>query len=114
MADWTYSPNFDQQVDSGPPVTLQTKLDDQKVISRVKSTNAPEDWSEVYAFTGAQFDTAKAFYDARGIATPFTKLSWDVAGTPAQERTVRFAGPWSWVRSGPDYFTVTLKFTRHF
>jgi len=114
MADWAYSPDFDQRVEYGPNPTLQTKLDDGKVISRVKHSNLPEEWSEIYSFTGAQFDTAKAFYDARGIATSFTKISWDIYGTPAQERTVRFAGPWAWERSGPDYFTVTLKFTRHY
>jgi hypothetical protein len=114
MADWTYDPQFDASAESGPAPTLQTRMDDGKVISRVKHTNIPETWTETYWLTGAQFDTAKAFYDARGISTAFTKLGYDLYGTPTQERTVRFAGPWAWVRSGPDWFTVSLTFTRHY
>jgi hypothetical protein len=114
MADWTYQPDYDQEVSDDSPPTLQTKLDDGKVISRVKHTNAPEDWTETYSLSGAQFDTAKAFYDSHGRATAFTKVSYDVYGTPAQERTVRFDGPWTWTRTGDDWFTVTLKFTRHY
>jgi hypothetical protein len=114
MADWTYAPNYDLHVEYGPPETLQTTLDDGKVISRVKHSNAPQDWSEVYSFTGAQFDTAKAFYTTKGIATSFTKLGYDVYGTPTWEQTVRFDGPWSWTQAGPNMFFVTLKFTRHY
>jgi len=114
MADWTYAPNIDQEVSAGPSPTLQTVLDDGKVLSRVKHANAPEAWSEEYWFTGAEFDTAKAFYDARGVSTSFTKVSYDLYGTPTQERTVRFAGPWAWKRSGEDFFVVTLTFTRHY
>lgn len=114
MADWTYSPHYDQRIESGPPPTLQTKLDDGKVISRVKHPSAPEDWTEEYWFSGSQFDAAKAFFDARGVATSFTKVSYDLAGTPAFEATVRFDGPFAWQRSGQDLFVVTLKFTRHF
>jgi hypothetical protein len=115
VADWTYAPIIDDAaVESGPPVTLQTKLDDGKVISRIKHANIPERWTETYQFDGTTFDTAKAFYDARGIVTSFTKLSWDVYGTPTQERTVRFASPWSWQRSGQNFFTVSLTFERHY
>ena len=114
MADWTYAPKMEVSISSGPPPTLQTTLDDGKVLSRVKHTNAPEDWSEEYWFTGAQFDTAKAFYDARGTATSFTKLSYDIYGTAATERTVRFDGPWQWQQVGPQAYIVTLKFTRHY
>jgi hypothetical protein len=114
MADWAYAPQFNASVAAGPPPTFQTVLDDGKVISRVKHSNIPETWSEEYWFTGAEFDTAYAFYLTKGVATSFTKLSWDVYGTAAQERTVRFAGPFEWQRSGQDFFTVTLTFTRHY
>lgn len=114
MADWTYAPRFDVNVTAAPPLTLQTTLDDGKVMSRVKHTNKPEDWAEEYWFDGPTFDTAKAFYDARGISTSFTKLGYDVYGTPTQERTVRFDGPWQWIQVGPRTYQVTLKFTRHY
>ncbi len=114
MADWTYKPNYGQSVAADAPPTLQTKLDDGKVISRVKHTNAPEDWIETYSLSATEFNAAKAFYDARGRATSFTKLSYDDAGVFTTERTVRFDGPFSWIAIGPDWFDVTLKFTRHY
>jgi len=114
MADWAYQPQYSASVEDSPPPTLQTVLTDLKVISRVKGSNAPEIWSEEYWFTGTEFDAAKAFYDARGLATSFTKLSWDVYGTPTTEKTVRFASPFSWTREGQSFFVVTLRFTRHF
>jgi hypothetical protein len=114
MADWAYLPNYEATVTAPPPVTLQTVLEDQKVISRVKSLNALERWGEVYSFTKVDHDVAKAFFDAHGIATSFTKQSFDVGGTPTQERTVRFDGPWEITRVGDDWIDVALTFVRHF
>jgi hypothetical protein len=114
MADWPYAPQYGASVSAGPPPTAQTVLDDGKVISRVKNVNIPEGWSEEYWFTGAEFDAAYAFYLSKGIAIAFTKVSYDLYGTPTQERTVRFAGSWQWQRSGLDFFTVTLTFARHY
>jgi len=114
MADWTYIPQFGHRVLYGPSPTLQTTLDDGKVISRIKHTNVPETWECEFWLTGSQFDTAKSFYDSHGVSTPFTMLVYDVAGTPLQERSVRFASEWSWRREGHDYFVVTLKFVRHY
>jgi hypothetical protein len=114
MADWTYAPQYDAGGEQEPPPTLQTKLSDKKVISRVKAAPADESWSEEFWLHGTEYDAAKAFYEARGVATPFTKLSYDLAGTPTTERSVRFDGPFSWRRSGPDLFIVTLRFVRNY
>jgi hypothetical protein len=114
MADWTFAPQFAMQQASGPPPTLQTVLDDGKVISRVKHTNSPETWTEEYLLTGAEFDTAKAFYDTKGVATSFTKVAYDVHGSPTTERTVRFNSSWSWQKLAPNVYKVSLVFVRHY
>ena len=114
MADWTFAPEIDASAEWGPPPTLQTTLSDGKVISRQKHANAPETWEEEFKLSGSEFDTAKAFYESKGLITSFTKLSYDLFGTPTTERTVRFASPFAWTRAGEDYFIVRLTFTRHY
>lgn len=114
MADFVLVPEFDAQIEGSPPPTLQTRLSDGKVISRVKHSNAERVWREQFKLTGAEFDAFVTFFDSKGVATAFTKLSYDVYGTPTQERTVRFAGPWQLVRAGLDFFIVDVAFVRHF
>lgn len=112
MADWTYAPEMDASVSWGPAPTLITRLDDGKEIVREKHTNQPEEWTEEYKFDGAEFDAAKTFYDSKRNSTTFTKLSYDIYGTPTTERNVRFSGPFEWSRAGDAYFIVRLTFRR--
>jgi hypothetical protein len=112
MADWAYYPQYDARWDLDTPPTLVTRLSDGKSIRRQKHANAPQTWQEEYWFRKTVHDTAKAIFVAKGRLTSFTKLSFDVGGTPTQEQTVYFAGPWSPQRSGDDLFVVTLTFER--
>lgn len=114
MADWAYAPRFDAEIAFDPPPTLVTKLEDGKVVVRQKHSNADETWTEIYDFTGTEFDAARTFFATYGNLTSFTKVSYDIAGTPSQERTVRFAGPFKLTRSGQDWFTVEITFVRHY
>jgi len=112
MADWAYQPQYDSRWDLDTPPTLVTPLSDGKSIRRQKHANAPQTWQEEYWFTGAEHDAALAIFKAKGRLTAFTKLSWDVAGTPTQESSTYFASAWGNSRTGLDWFTVTLTFER--
>lgn len=114
MADFAFAPEIvpPQSVQYGPPPTLLTVLEDGKAVARQKHANMPELWSETFKLVGSEFDSLKTFYDLKGLLTTFTKLSYDVHGTPTTERTVRFAGPLEWQRAGQDYYIVTLTFER--
>lgn len=112
MADWIYAPRFDSRWDEGPPPTLKTVLADGKAIMRQKHANAPETWDEEYDFDGTEHDAAHTFYKSKYALTAFTKVSYDVAGTPSTERSVRFTSSWSVTRAGQDWFVVRLTFER--
>lgn len=113
MADWSYTPRWQSSIEFAPPATLVSTLSDATEIRRQKHSNAPETWTEEYWFSGSEFDAAKTFYDGKGLLTSFTKVSYDVHGTPTQERTVRFAGPFTLSsREGPDWYVVQLVFAR--
>jgi hypothetical protein len=110
MADWAYQPQYDARWQGTLPPTLVSKLSDGKTIRRQKHTATGKTWDEEYWFTGAEHDAAYAIFIAKGRLLSFTKLSWDIYGTPAQERTVYFASDWQVARSGLDFFTVSLTF----
>lgn len=112
MADWANLPAFDSRWAEAPPPTLVTRLTDAKTIRRQVHSNAPQTWEEEYEFTGAEHDTAHTFYQSKYLLTSFTKLSFDVHGTPTQERSVFFASPWDVTRAGPDFYIVRLTFER--
>jgi hypothetical protein len=112
VADWAYYPQNDARWEQDTPPTLVSKLSDAKTVRRQKHANAPETWDEEYWFTKADHDTAKAIYVSKGRVTAFTKLSFDVGGTPTTERSVYFASPWSVTRAGDDWFQVSLTFER--
>lgn len=114
MADFAFAPWYGAEIEGSPPPTLQTKLDDGKMISREKHANADEVWRERFPFSASQFDTFKAFYASHRLVVPFTKLSFDNGGAPTTEATVRFADKWRLVREGDDWFDVEVPFTRHF
>lgn len=109
MADWTYAPAYDARwTDPGPP-TLKTILDDGKAIVRQKHTNTLKTWEEEYDFDGTEFDAAYTFFKTKYMLTAFTKLSYDIAGTPTQDRSVRFTS-WDVSRPGQDWFKVRITF----
>lgn len=110
MADWPYQPNYDARWDNPGPPTLITRLADGSSSRRQKHANAIKTWEEEYDFDATDHDAAYAIFLAKGFITAFTKLSWDVGGTPAQERSVYFASGWSVTRSGNSRFAVSLSF----
>lgn len=110
MADWAYKPRYDARWDLPLPPTLITRLPGNKSIRRQQHPSALQTWDEEYWFNPTDHDTAKAIFLAKGALTAFTKLSWDVGGTPTQERSVYFASAWRVGRGGDALYQVSLAF----
>lgn len=113
MAIWTYAPQIETppMISFGGAPALITKLSDGKEIGRRKHANEDQSWTEVYWFTGAEFDAARAIFGTYGTDLPLTKLAWDTASTPLGERTVKF-NSFEETRQGEDFFEVTVSWRR--
>ena len=112
MADWAYVPNYSHRLSVVPPPTLISRFEDGKELRRQKHATFLRELEEDYTFTGSERDAVQTFYEGKGLLTTFTKLGYDVFGTPSHEITVRFDGPLEFTTDGFGVYNATIRFVQ--
>ncbi len=115
MADWTFVPDADAYtVEASAPPTLISRYEDGTEDRRQKHSNFPQNFREKHTVDSSDMETMLDFFDARGMLTTFTKVSYLPHEAALHEVTVRFASPIRFVDVGPDEWETTIEFEKVF
>jgi len=110
MADWTYQPEWPQDVDPEWQPTLVTLFEDLTEHRREKGVATRHGFSETYRVDATDMAAMLAFYATKRMVTPFTKVSYRPGEAAGHEVTVRFAEAFSFRYQGPEDYATTIRF----
>lgn len=110
MADWTFQPEYPQDVEPDWQPTLITAFEDETEHRREKGVAHRDVIEEVYRVSEAELTAMQAFYAIYRMRTPFTRLSYRPGAAAGHEITVRFGAPIKYQYAGPDDFQARIQF----
>lgn len=122
MADWTYTPDYSYKMKRLGEKLLVNILEDFSEIRAEKGLTKGGIYTETYRASAVELTAMLAFFGARRLVTPFTKLTYDPddagwdpddpASATGPEATVRFASWPSWNNTTIDDYAITFSFRR--
>ena len=112
MADWTYTDQatYAYTIESKPPTTLVTTLEDGKEQRREKPGVVLREFVEIHSVDAATAALMIVFWLAHRLLISFTKKTKDPNDPPNTETTVRFKEKLKFEWTAVNEYKATIRF----